>query len=419
MTTDGLPSNYQQIAVITEGNVVEVIGVSHSLAHAFLNNPTFIHVPPRQNVNPGCKYIDGKFHCPPEKQVFPESELVYKDVIFVAIAAFNEDDIHQTITTCLTMAKEPNKVHFGVVLHYPEKNFPDLSAYPHTTYINIDDEIGLGTGPTRDLAASMLTEEEYYLQIDAHTVFKKDWDVILKAYYKELKKKYDKPIISTYVPFWYRDKVTDEVMVMGGLGLNHNFVPWALRFKADDKGPESNYLLDGVKTPDVLVVSYDNDPYYEHHLTAGHFLFTSSKFLEEVPFDPNITYHEENTTALRAWTRGYRIFSIKEDVLWTREFHHGKDTADSWRSRSDKLGESGKSFRMMIVEGTLHCKKILTGELLGIWGAPTKELFDEYELASGSNYQQFYDEMDAEVEKDMNKYYAATELYKLEREQNV
>lgn len=422
------PQNpYRTLALILDGRVVQLMGVNDELASILLSKPTIVDVSSIQ-VRPGCTFDGSTFKCndpgPVVRPTNPQTHISddKEDTIYVSIPAYNEEDIHLTISTCLNMANDPTKVVIGIAMQYPAGNWPDLSAYPDIRVIRIDEPIGLGTCPTRDLAASMMDGEKYYLQIDAHTIFKKDWDIILKSRYKELKKEYDKPIISTYVPYWYKDKQTGELMGMGEKrDFNFEHTPWALQFKNyidDGHEKETVYSADGLCTPQPLTVTYDEKPYYEHHLISGHFLFTDSQYLTDVPFDPECTYHEENTTPMRAWTRGYRIFSIKEDILWTREMFHGRDIPTSWRSNADDAPEGELSFKEKIVRGTLRNKDILTGKVLGVWGAPTLELLAEYEKAAGIDYKEFYKTMYEMVEADKTRYYASTALYELDKKLN-
>jgi hypothetical protein len=351
------------------------------------------------------------------------------ETIFIGIPAFNEEDIHQTIKTALGKASNPASVHISVVLHHPKGDFPDLSMFPNVHVIKVDEEFPLGTSVTRDLAASAYSGEDYYLQIDAHTVFKPMWDTILKANYKELKKITDKPIISTYIPYWYRDRVTSQALTMHG---SNDFdvygIPWGLVAKTDPRAlgmedPERfrifAYGAESVNSPGACTVDYSKSNYSEQYLTAGHFLFTSGKFLEEVPFDPLITYHEENTTPLRAWTRGYRIFTMKDHVMWTREMYtNGRDVPNSWKTSFQVKDSNGVSFRDRVIQGTLRNKDILTGKVFGVWGAPDQASLDAYEAASGIDYKKFYADMYKVVEETGDRYPAAKDLYDLENHLN-
>jgi hypothetical protein len=349
--------------------------------------------------------------------------------IFIGIPAFNEEDIYQTVASAFGKAAEPQNVRVGVVLHYPNGNYPDLRMFPNVRVIAIDDKVGLGTCLTRDLACSLYTSEDYYLQIDAHTIFKPGWDSILKSNYKELKKTVEKPIISTYVPYWYRDRITSQALTMfGTTGFDEPCeTMWTLVTKGNPRAIDVDeekykhlvYGIEAVESPAAANADFSKSNYEEQYVFAGHFMFTSAKYLEEVPFDPLLTYHEENVPPLRAWTRGYRIFNMKDHALWTREMYtKGRDVPNSWKSMYEVKDENGIAFRDKVIAGTLRNKDILTGKVLGIWGAPNQELLDAYEKASGINYKEMYEKMYKTVEEVGDKYFAAKQLYELEKKRD-
>lgn len=351
------------------------------------------------------------------------------ETIFVGIAAYNEEDVVDTIRTALEKAADNSRIHIGVVLHYPQGDFPDITEFPTVKSILIKETIGLGLGITRDMAASLYDGETYYLQIDAHTVFKQNWDLILINTYKDLTKIADKPIISTYVPHYYRDRVTSQKLTMAKDELwEKDYTPWTLVTKShpDAIGMEDKetyykfaYGIEALDSPAAKNADFSVHNYEEQYFISGHFLFTSALFLQEVRYDPLLAYHEENVIAMLAWTRGYRIFNANIHVLWTREMWTlGRDVVNSWKVTYLEKDETGVSFRDKVVAGTLRNKEILTGKVLGEWGAPTHELLEAYEKASGLNYKKFYSDMYEMVEKTGNTYPAARSLYDLERSKN-
>jgi hypothetical protein len=352
-----------------------------------------------------------------------------QDSIFIGIAAYNEEDIIDTIDTAFSKAENPDNIYIGVVLHYPKKNFPDLSKYKNVDFVNVSEKIGLGVGMSRMLASTFYKEEDYYLQIDGHTVFKNNWDKTLKQNYVKLKTVYEKPIISSYVPYYYRDKNTGEKTTMvkdnnweadyPSWSLVSKSHPEALGIENEEKYLSFAYGIEALDSPGAKTANYNELGYEEHYLISGHFLFTSGSFIKDVKYDPMLAYHEENAIALLAWTRGYKIFNIKDHVLWTRDVNSmGRDVPNSWKQTYLETDENGVSFRDKVVSGTLRNKEILTGKVLGEYGSPSIELIEEYEKASGLNYKKFYSEMYKVVEETGNKYPAGRMLYDLERSLN-
>jgi hypothetical protein len=309
--------------------------------------------------------------------------------IFVCTAAFNETDLEQTIETAFNTAKFPNNVYFGIALQYPDNELPNLSKYKNVKTIEIKGSIPYGTSSSRALAAKLKSSQDYFLSIDAHTIFKKNWDETLIEELAKLKAITKTPIITTYAPFWYRDANENIINQTGSSDLDQVMPIMPLVFITKEKERNSK---------DAVIPAPDwgkplTEDYKEHHLVSAHFLFADMSFIEDVPFDPSISYYEENTTALRAWTRGYRMFAVNKDVLWTREMFHGKQVKNSWRSKTLIKSKNQKDFNTRLAEGNLRVKHILTGEILGIFGAPTLKSIEEYEKAAGIDYKKFYKEL--------------------------
>ena len=353
-----------------------------------------------------------------------------KDHIFINIAAYNEEDILDTIDTAFSKADNPDNVHIGIVLQYPEGNFPDLDKYKNIKIIKRHEKVGLGLGVARGLASTLYDEEEYYLQIDGHTVFRKNWDTIAMSNYNKLKEIAEKPIISTYVPYYYRDKVTGQKLTMAkNEDWDGEYIGWTLVPKShpssigmEDKEKYKRFVygIEALESPGAANANFIGFGYEEHYLISGHFLFTSGSFVKDVKYDPQLAYHEENVIAMLAWTRGYRIFNIKDHVLWTRAMHEiGRDVPKSWKETYLEKDENGICFRDKVVAGTLRNKQILTGQVIGEYGAPSKELLDKYQQALGFDYVEFYKNLDKIVEETGDMYPAAKFLYDLERSLNV
>lgn len=313
--------------------------------------------------------------------------------IFVCTSAYNDTDLFITLETAYSNASNPQNVYFGIGMQYPDIPKPDLSSYKNVRTIDIPEVHPIGTSPSRAIAAGLLEDEHYFLSIDAHTIFKKDWDKNLLEYFFELKQKYEKPIISTYSPYWYRDKDGFIFNQNQNQSFEEEMPQFKLKFKMDDEVFPEGYVM---PTP-----TWDKEvtgKYEEHYLIGAHLLFAQSSYLNEVPFDPYISYHEENTTAMRAWTRGYRIFAIDKDILWTREMFHGPSDAESWRHKVERRNSDGFNYLEKIAIGALRCKDILLGEILGIYGSPSIELLKKYERYSGVDHVDIYKKIYERVE---------------------
>jgi len=348
--------------------------------------------------------------------------------IFINVASYNEEDLFDTIDTAFSKASFPENIYVGACLQYTDNEYPDFSSFLNVKTIKIEGLVGAGLGVARGLSSTLYDNEEYYLQIDAHTVFKNGWDETLIRNYKELNKTIDKPIISSYVPYYYKDIESGEKITMSkNQDWEGYYTSWSLVSKSSpdaigmqDKENYYNfaYNIEALDSPAAKIANFENSNYEEQYFIAGHFLFTSGSFVEDVKYDPLLAYHEENAIAMIAWTRGYRIFNMKDHVLWTRAMYAGEDSQNSWKRKYIEKDENGECFRDKVIRGTLRNKDILTGKVIGEYGSPSLELLKEYEKLAKVDYKKFYKDMYDVVEKTGDKYFAAKQLYDLDKKIN-
>jgi len=278
-------------------------------------------------------------------------------------------------------------LYFGIAnTVIEEKDFlsDSIFSHPRLNYIDIKSKQALGTGKSR-MMASMLNERDhkYLLQIDAHNIFERGWDNILKQYYNDLLKICDKPIISTNPVRWI-DGPNKEVFLHEYYGIEVD----PLDFKT-----EENFASLGIKTvtvnvpnSDTEIMDYafidgidikweDEQKFAEHGFIHAAFMFTDFKFIREIMHDPSNPWDgDQINISFRAGTRGYRMFTIKKCIIWSKgKFSNGKLLSDDdWRYHCGRIQEFD------IVNCKLHQSAIFSGEYLGYWGAPDKESIAQY-----------------------------------------
>lgn len=132
--------------------------------------------------------------------------------------------------------------------------------------------------------------------------------------------------------------------------------------------------------------NWDDIEYREHFFASGHMMFSSRSFAEDVLPDPRVVFFgEEHTFPLRAYTNGYRIFAIKENVLYTLnktpEYLVNTHKRD-WKNYHNKNHDS----RQYVYYSDFF-RKILKGEEFGPFAAKDKESYEEYIKAMGIDYR--------------------------------
>ena len=226
------------------------------------------------------------------------------DRIFVSIASYRDNRCPTTLNSLFKNAKNPERIYVGIC----QQNKPgdiecvslkDPLVQKYISQIRIkklssDD----AKGPTlaRYICSKLWNGEEYYLQIDSHTLLVKDWDEKLK----NMVNKKGKAVISHYPP-------AIEEYDSNKKSTN---VPRICRAFFNERGMISFEGAEALETNDELI----QVPY----IAAGLF-FCKSDFLKELPFDPDLPYlfvGEEILLSIRFWTNGWDIYTPSENIVY-------------------------------------------------------------------------------------------------------
>lgn len=302
------------------------------------------------------------------------------DLIFIGIAAMNEVDTPQTISNAIEMAKYPENLRFGV---WNQSTDGSSLVYkdPRVRIINVNYPISLGLGVARSSVSALYDGETYYYQIDAHMLFQPDWDEKLITAHKKLEAEYGKVIISYFGQMWW----TDELGNIQGYDINSDAIGMPMAYSTEYRSfglPINIGHPEGARLWDTT----SND-YLEHYCIQGGYLFTKGDFLTEIGYDPQLMFFgEELLLAMRSWTRGYRIFAIKDPIQWHK---------DRWSSKKHELERDlvenmqrppstpeGVLWDNRQAESMRRVQSIFRGEILGHWGAPDLYWLGQYLNAS-------------------------------------
>lgn len=237
--------------------------------------------------------------------------------IFVSVASYRDPLLKSTIDRAYFQAKNKNNIFFGIFDQNYEEFSLDLDYFEfknNITYERIDPENARGVCFARSKIQSFWKGEEYYLQIDSHTIFEPDWDEILVNHIKELKKYCEKPVISCYPNNFKVENLAENYFVKQEYQENTIPIVRVLQerpFIGWHPPPVGNWI--------------QSDQDYVHGFFVGAcFIFSESSILQEVPYDKNIFFAgEESNLSLRLWTNGYDIFHAKNVPLyhcWEKDY---------------------------------------------------------------------------------------------------
>lgn len=249
--------------------------------------------------------------------------------IFISIASYRDSELIPTIKNCIDNAKLPNNLVFGISRQYhPDDGFDNLKKYEKKSnfkIINTHYKKSLGVCRARHDIQKFYDGEEFYLQLDSHHRFVKNWDFLLKKTFRSLVSKgSQKPLITSYLPSYDPD-------VKGEKRLNDVWRTYIDRFM-----PEGPVFI----FPESIQNWKKSEP-EPARFTSGHFIFTCGKFCEEVPYDPKLYFHgEESSLSARAYTWGYDLFHLHRPWVWHHYTREGRsrhwDDVSKWESLNNE-----------------------------------------------------------------------------------
>ena len=301
-----------------------------------------------------------------------------KDTIFVQMAAYRDPELLKTLDNLLKTSKYPKNLKICIAWQHSEEDTWDVMPEkylndPRFIILDIPYKEAEGVCWARNKIQQYYKGEKYTLQLDSHHRFINNWDEELILMYQNLQNKGSKkPLITSYLPSFFPDKDpkgrTQEVWQMDF----NRYTPEGYIFTYPSLIPDWKNLKSPVKG----------------RFYSAHFAFTTGKFCEEVPHDPEMYFHgEEPSIAARAFTHGYDIYHPHKIIGWheyTRD--HGKrhwDDNEDWEERDAK---SHARYRTMHEMDGAVCSSC-TKKKMGKYYFGNKRTLEEYEKYAGLRFR--------------------------------
>ena len=295
--------------------------------------------------------------------------------IFISIASYRDPELERTVHSALDNAANPHELFFGVFLQEFERFAPDLSWVPNLTLKTIHPKMARGAGYARAQIIPMYSGQDYFLQIDSHTIFEKNWDQICIDQYKKAQEisNNNKIILSHFPPPFYVEP--DKTISI--IKNSKTQLPYATKQKP-------MLTKRGEWTAERVKLTNKNLPEQSTTILAG-FVFCKGELVQEVPYDPEISFFgEELCFAVRAWTRGWDIYSPCVTIVY--HFYMREGYSKVWKDRN--LREiSWKELEAISKEKQ---KRVLCGIEGGIWGVGSIRNITEYEQLTGLDFKKMY-----------------------------
>lgn len=264
--------------------------------------------------------------------------------IFVSIASYRDTRCPQTVLSLWQHAARPQRVFVGLCQQNQRKADPDcilsdknvppaFQAWRqhHVRTIRVGHQQARGPTVARFLCSQLYAGEDYFFQIDSHSLFVQNWDAKLVHQMMQLQSLIQKPILSHYCDVYqnYRPDPPDDALITTNRGV-----------AVDESGMP--YLLGAEYLPPL------HHPRHSIFMSAQ-MMCTPGSFVHEVPFDPHLEdlfFGEEILLTIRAFTHGYDIFTPNRNIIYhayTRE-----KEPKYWTDRTIDQTEAQKKVRRLL-----------------------------------------------------------------------
>lgn len=295
--------------------------------------------------------------------------------IFISIASYRDPELIRTVNSAIENADRPDELFFGLVIQEFAKKMPDFSKNKNVQVIEMSPKEAKGAGYARSLAMTMYDGQDYFLQIDSHTIFTKGWDTecivqLTKAQTLSLSQDV---IISAFPQPYIIESNRVNILKKSD---DHAVYPMK---QVLFQRPNGDWTAKRIEFENK-----DDSPEISTTVLAG-FIFAPGKIVKDIPYDPDISFlGEELCFAVRAWTRGWNIYSPKKIIIYhyyTRP-HYSKIWLDvNIRKISWKEIESISKDKQI---------KVLCGIESGTFGLGNIRSINEYEKLNNINFKNIY-----------------------------
>lgn len=274
--------------------------------------------------------------------------------IFISVASYQDPLLLETLWSAYKNAENKDALVFGVCeqadtgINIEAINFKDQIKYEL-----INPVMAKGACWARARVQQHISDEEYFLQIDSHTIFANGWDKILISYYSWLEKCLENNFVITGYPRGF--KPNEELT---SFELNTAYKETlGITFR------EKKLFEDGYYSMQKSYPANTKLP-AKGLLVAGGFIFSKKEFVTSFPYDQKFYFNgEELSIALRLFTNMWDVVHIPRVPLWhlytdvenlIRKLHWNPEDEKNRITKWNALDKFSKSRLGDLIKGKLE-----------------------------------------------------------------
>ena len=277
--------------------------------------------------------------------------------IFISIASLLDPLLENTIENMLATAKYPENLVFGIIIQDKQ---PVIDAFAkkygkreNFKIISILPEESKGCCWARAQVQMLMSDEMYFMQTDSHHVYVKHWDTISIQMLDQCvqQSNHSKVVLSTY----------GTPAILPEFKCTHEDTGMYMKCERFYNIPKVRYVPHSIKKGLTKPQLW--------HTISAHYLFTYNQWVHDVPYDPELYFDgEEDTLALRSYTRGYDIY-----------YPHAKISYHFYTRKGEKRhSDVDKEWYKINDASIKRMTDILKGKIKGKFGLGTERSLDDY-----------------------------------------
>jgi hypothetical protein len=244
--------------------------------------------------------------------------------IFVSVPSFRDSLCSDTVNSAFESSSRPDLVFVGVCeqnLEESERCAPFGTRGDHVRVISMPHVEAKGPCYARYLCSTLYRGEQYYMQVDSHTLFVRGWDDKLREMARMVPERF---VLSHYPQPYDPESGKPRAARQHTVPVN-----CGVKFREDMPVFKSLEKKPGTEPRPMPGI-------------GGGMLFMPGEALLETPLDPNLDFlftGEEILYGARLYTRGWDVYAPHENVVY--HFYARKDAPKFWDDEEIKRRSRG------------------------------------------------------------------------------